>query len=63
MKTIEEVLKKLDEIILWCKENKSPAGYFACTYRIMKSRDLPHGSRPHNEQNKRNYIASLCFLQ
>lgn len=24
MKTIEEVLKKLDEIISWAKENQSP---------------------------------------
>jgi len=31
MKTIEEVLKKLDEIIIWAKENQSPVGYFACT--------------------------------
>lgn len=28
MKTIQEVLKKLDEIIIWRKENQSPTGYF-----------------------------------
>ncbi|WP_435522979.1 DUF5995 family protein [Chryseobacterium indoltheticum] len=40
MKTIEEVLKKLDEIIAWSKANQSPVGYFACTYRIMTAQVL-----------------------
>ena len=35
MKTIEEVISRLDEIIAWSIKNQNPAGYFASTYRIM----------------------------
>lgn len=40
MKTIEEVLEKLDEIIIRSKEDKSPLGYFACTYRATTEQVL-----------------------
>ena len=33
--TIEEVLLRLDDIIEWSQINKSPTGYFACTYKSM----------------------------
>lgn len=33
--SIEQVIQKLDAIIVRCQKNKSPNGYFACTYRSM----------------------------
>lgn len=35
MKTIDEVLKRLDEIIIWAEVNQSTMGYFAVLYRRM----------------------------
>ncbi len=35
MKTIDEVILKLDEIIVWAEKNQSPIGYFAALYRRM----------------------------
>lgn len=35
MKTIEEVISNLDQIIDWSIKNQNPAGYFATTYRTM----------------------------
>lgn len=63
MKTIEEVLKKLDEIIIWCKENKSPAGYFACTYRIMTAQVLKGIQQKKFEDNPRMILLDLAFAQ
>lgn len=61
MKTIEEVLKKLDEIIIWCKENKSPAGYFACTYRIMTAQVLKGIQQKKFEDNPRMTKLDIAF--
>lgn len=33
VQTIDEVLSQLDDIIQWCRENNSHAGYFASLYR------------------------------
>lgn len=63
MKTIEEVLKKLDEIIIWCKENKSPAGYFACTYRIMTAQVLKGIQQKKFEDNTRMTLLDIAFAQ
>lgn len=63
MKTIEEVLKKLDKIIIWCKENKSPAGYFACTYRIMTAQVLKGIEQKKFEDNPRMTILDIAFAQ
>lgn len=63
MKTIEEVLKKLDEIIIWCKENKNPAGYFACTYRIMTTQVLKGIQQKKFEDNPRMVLLDLAFAQ
>ncbi|TXI97724.1 MAG: hypothetical protein E6Q35_05390 [Chryseobacterium cucumeris] len=63
MKTIEEVLKKLDEIIIWCKENKSPAGYFACTYRIMTAQVLKGIQQKKFEDNPRMTLLDIAFAQ
>ncbi|MBP2618439.1 DUF5995 family protein [Chryseobacterium jejuense] len=63
MKTIEEVLKKLDEIIIWCKENKSPAGYFACTYRIMTAQVLKGIQQKKFEDNPRMTMLDIAFAQ
>ncbi|MCC7465477.1 MAG: hypothetical protein IT261_04370 [Saprospiraceae bacterium] len=35
VKTIQEVLLKLEEIIAWARENESPVGYFAALYYRM----------------------------
>lgn len=35
VKTIQEVLRKLEEIIAWARETESPAGYFAALYYRM----------------------------
>ncbi len=35
MKNINDVLNRLDEIILWAEQNQSPIGYFAVLYRNM----------------------------
>jgi len=61
MKTIEEVLKKLDEIILWSKANQSPVGYFACTYRIMTAQVLKGIQQKKFEDNPRMTILDVVF--
>lgn len=63
MKTIEEVLKKLDEIIIWCKENKSPTGYFACTYRMMTAQVLKGIQQKKFEDNPRMTMLDIAFAQ
>lgn len=63
MKTIEEVLKKLDEIIIWSKENQSPVGYFACTYRIMTAQVLKGIQQKKFEDNPRMTLLDLAFAQ
>jgi len=63
MKTIEEVLKKLDEIIIWSKENQSPVGYFACTYRIMTAQVLKEIQQKKFEDNPRMTLLDLAFAQ
>lgn len=61
MKTIEEILKKLDEIIIWAKENQSPAGYFACTYRIMTAQVLKGIQQKKFEDNLRMTQLDIAF--
>lgn len=61
MKTIEEVLKKLDEIILWSKANKSPVGYFACTYRMMTAQVLKGIQQKKFEDNPRMTMMDIAF--
>ncbi|WP_294286801.1 DUF5995 family protein [uncultured Chryseobacterium sp.] len=61
MKTIEEVLKKLDGIIIWAKENQSPAGYFACTYRIMTAQVLKGIQQKKFEDNPRMTLLDIAF--
>ncbi|WET48476.1 DUF5995 family protein [Chryseobacterium indologenes] len=63
MKTIEEVLKKLDEIIIWCKENTSAAGYFACMYRIMTAQVLKGIQQKKFEDNPRMTALDVAFAQ
>lgn len=61
MKTIEEVLKKLDEIIAWSKANQSPAGYFACTYRIMTAQVLKGIQQKKFDDNPRMTQLDIAF--
>ncbi|PQA96293.1 hypothetical protein SAMN05421796_101557 [Chryseobacterium piscicola] len=61
MKTIEEVLKKLDDIIIWSKENKSTIGYFACTYRIMTAQVLKGIQQKKFEDNPRMILLDIAF--
>lgn len=61
MKTIEEVLKKLEEIINWAKENQSPVGYFACTYRIMTAQVLQGIQQKKFEDNPRMTLLDIAF--
>lgn len=61
MKTIEEVLKKLDEIIIWAKENKSPIGYFACTYKMMTAQVLKGIQQKKFEDNPRMILLDIAF--
>lgn len=61
MKTIEEVLKKLDDIILWSKQNQSPVGYFACTYRIMTAQVLKGIQQKKFEDNPRMIQLDIAF--
>lgn len=63
MKTIEEVLQKLNTIIIWCKENQNPAGYFACTYRIMTAQVLKGIQQKKFEDNPRMTMLDLAFAQ
>ena len=63
MKTIEEVLEKLDNIIIWAKENKSPAGYFACTYKSMKSKILKEVQLKKFEDNTRMVLFDVDFAE
>lgn len=63
MKTIEEVLTKLDKIIIRCKENKNPSGYFACTYRIMTAQVLKGIQQKKFEDNPRMTILDIAFAQ
>ena len=59
--TIEGVIVKLDEIIAWSKKNKSPIGYFACTYRIMTLAVLDGIKKKKFEDGKRMIILDLAF--
>lgn len=61
MKTIEEVLDRLDEIIIWCKENQSPAGYFACTYRATTAQVLRNVQQKKFEDNARMIKMDVDF--
>lgn len=61
MKTIEDVLKKLDEIIAWAKASQSPAGYFACTYRIMTAQVLRGIQQKKFEDNLRMTALDIAF--
>lgn len=61
MKTIEEVLKKLEEIINWAKENQSPVGYFTCTYRIMTAQVLKGIQQKKFEDNPRMTLLDIAF--
>ncbi|AZB31020.1 DUF5995 family protein [Chryseobacterium balustinum] len=61
MKTIEEVLKKLDEIILWSKADQSPIGYFACTYRMMTAQVLKGIQQKKFEDNSRMTLLDIDF--
>lgn len=63
MKTIEEVLKKLDEIIIWAKQNQSPVGYFACTYRIMTAQVLKGIQQKKFEDNPRMILLDIAFAK
>ena len=36
--TIDDVIKQLDDIILWAKANKNRLGYFAALYRRVTVR-------------------------
>ena len=61
MKTIEEVIQKLDEIIDWSIKNKSPIGYFACTYRSMTVAILDGVKKKKFEDGKRMITLDLAF--
>ncbi len=61
MKTIEEVLNKLDEIILSSKENKSSNGYFACTYRATTAQVLRNVQLKKFEDNQRMIRMDVDF--
>ena len=61
MKTIEEVIQKLDEIIDWSIANKSPLGYFACTYRSMTLAVLEGIKKKKFEDGKRMVTLDLAF--
>lgn len=61
MKTIQEVLKKLDEIIVWSTANKSPVGYFACTYRIMTAQVLKGIQQKKFEDSPRMTSLDIAF--
>lgn len=61
MKTIEEVLAKLDEMIFWSQKNNSPMGYFACTYRIMTAQVLKNIQQKKFEDNARMTKLDLAF--
>lgn len=61
MKTIEEVLKKLDEIILWSKKHQSPMGYFACTYRATTAQVLKNVQQKKFDDNERMVKMDVAF--
>ena len=61
MKTIEEVILKLDEIIAWSILNNSPIGYFACTYRSMTLAVLDGVKKKKFEDGKRMVTLDLSF--
>lgn len=63
MKTIEEVLKKLDEIIAWSIAQKSPIGYFACTYKSMTLAVLDGVKKNKFEDGKRMILLDLAFAE
>jgi len=63
MKTIEEVLVKLDEIIAWSIENKSPIGYFASTYRITTAQVLKYVQQKKFEDNQRMTALDVAFAE
>lgn len=60
-KTIEEVIEKLDQIIEWSKENKSPLGYFACTYRSTTIAVLKGVQNKNFEDCSRMVLLDIAF--
>lgn len=63
MKTIEEVIAKLDEIIVWSITENSPIGYFACTYRSMTVAVLNGVKNKKFEDGKRMIALDLEFAR
>lgn len=63
MKTIEEVLEQLDEIIIWSKENQSPIGYFASTYRVMTAQVLKGIQQRKFDNNSRMTALDIAFAK
>lgn len=61
MNTIEEVLERLDEIIDWCKQNKSPLGYFACVYRTTTAQVLKNIQQKKFDDNARMTVFDVAF--
>ncbi len=63
MKTIQEVLTKLDEIIDHCAKKENPAGYFACTYRITTAQILREIQKKKFEDNERMTVLDVQFAR
>lgn len=63
MKTIEEVITKLDQIIAWSIANKSPIGYFACTYKSMTLAVLDGVKKKKFEDGNRMILLDLAFAK
>ena len=63
MKTIEEVITKLDEIIARSILENSPIGYFACTYRSMTVAVLNGVKNKKFEDEKRMIALDLEFAR
>ncbi|UJP64916.1 DUF5995 family protein [Mongoliitalea daihaiensis] len=63
MTTIEEIIKRLDEIILFCKQQQSRIGYFAVLYRQVTVRIKNGIDRQEFEDNPRMEKLDVIFAK
>ncbi|MBE0663419.1 MAG: hypothetical protein IH597_13245 [Bacteroidales bacterium] len=63
MKTIDEVLLKMDEIVEDCKKRSSRLGYFAVLYRMVTRRIKKGIDRKEFEDNARMELLDILFAK
>jgi hypothetical protein len=63
MPTIDEVIRKMDDIVAFCKKNELRAGYFAVLYRFVTIRIKEGIVNNEFEDNERMEMLDVLFAQ